>query len=142
MVDYQDSRNANQNGDYALSRGIRSLPDENPYLTPLGITGLIYNLIGGGDNQDFARMSEQRLEALSHQAVDVRDSINTQMAALGNVTAWAADSGELNHENVARIGFLTEFLAELQEQAIFIQSEADSQLAKRRRQQSEHPGNQ
>ena len=133
MDDDQVNTTYAQQADNALNRGFRSLPDENPYLTPLGITGLIYNLMEGGDNHDFDRMTDQRLEALSHQAVDVRDSINSQMAALGNVTAWAADSGEVNHGNVARIGFLTEFLAELQEQAIFIQSQADSQLAKRRR---------
>lgn len=109
---------------------------KNQYLSNVGIAGLFENLLcdgrcpeGAAPTVAFSHMSRERLAAIAQQAENVLNVTLGNIAALGKVTAVAAYTEELDHGDMADMGWLTNFLAEVVEQAMFMKEQAEDHLA-------------
>lgn len=84
--------------------------DKNPFLSNAGIKGLLENL---RSQNRLAGLDPRRLEAIERQAANIHDDMLSDMAALGKLSAHAAETGEVSDNTWINIGWLTAFLSEL-----------------------------
>jgi hypothetical protein len=90
---------------------------DNPYLSDPGIDGLIHNLQNLPPEWADALFTDayapQRLAAIAHQAGNIKDQALLGVQTAGTLLAQAASAGNLDANEVARAGWLVEFLAQL-----------------------------